>query len=331
MSDILDAIKAEARKKRRHIVLPEGHDPRIQAGGVRAQADGLARITFLGEISAIASDLKAAGEDPQTFCLIDPARVDISTFARSYHALRRHKGVSEGEAALAVRDPLTYAAMMVRLGVADGTVAGAVATTADTVRTAFQVIGPAKGAGIVSSAFLMICKGHHFAKEGTFLFADCALIVEPSAEELAEIAMATAETYRRFIGGEPRVAMLSFSTAGSANHPHVDRVREAVRLVRGRRPDIVIEGDIQFDAAFVPAIAGRKLKGSPLQGDANVFVFPNLEAGNIGYKIAERFGGAAAVGPVLQGLSKPANDLSRGCSAHDIYDLIAITAVQAGH
>lgn len=313
---------------RRHIVLAEGDDGRIITGGARAHSNGLARITFLGDKADIEEKLNEAGSNPAEFGIIDPSHADVDPYADAFFKLRKHKGISEEDAEKAMRDPLNYAAMMVRLGDADGTLAGAVATTANTVRAAFQIIGKAKGANIVSSFFLMVCEEDHFEKKGTFLFGDCALIVDPSADELADIALASARSYQRFVGEEPHVAMLSFSTAGSAQHERVDKVQQAYTKLGDRAPDVIAYGDMQFDSAFVPSVGAAKAKESPIRGDANVFIFPSLEAGNIGYKIAQRIGGAKAIGPVLQGLSKPANDLSRGCSAQDVYDMIAITALQ---
>ncbi|MEM7777946.1 MAG: phosphate acyltransferase, partial [Pseudomonadota bacterium] len=201
--------------------------------------------------------------------------------------------------------------------------------TGDTVRAALQILGRAPNTKIVSSFFLMMLCEHHHTKKGGFIFADCGLVIEPSVEELAEIATASAQSFAELIGDEPRVAMLSFSTSGSAQHERVTRVVEAAKVVKAMRPELVVDGDLQFDAAFVPAVSSAKAPDSPLEGAANVLVFPNLEAANIGYKIAERIGGAKAIGPILQGLAKPANDLSRGCSVEDIYHLVAVTSVQA--
>ena len=228
-----------------------------------------------------------------------------------------------------IRKRLVFAAMLVRQGHADGTVGGAVETTSDTVRTALQIIGKAPDATMVSSFFLMLyCEAHHVVK-GAHIFADCGLVVDPDANEMAEIARASAASLAGLTGTVPRVAMLSFSTAGSADHPKVSKVVQATEIAQAANPDLLIEGELQFDAAFVPEIAASKVSGSKLQGAANVFVFPSLDAGNLGYKIAQRVGGALAIGPVLQGLAKPANDLSRGCSSEDVLHMIAITVAQS--
>ncbi|MBU2583257.1 MAG: phosphate acetyltransferase [Alphaproteobacteria bacterium] len=326
----LDRILAQAKGNVRRIAMSEGEDPRIVEGSLRAQRDGLARITLIGNEAAVVRQVQEKGGQPSDVGIVDPSTSpDIARYAAAFYELRKHKGVDQDAARAAILNPLNFAAMMVRLGDADGTIGGAVATTADTVRAALQIIGRQEGASIVSSFFVMILDQPHHVKQGSFVFADCALVVDPTPEELADIAIASADSFRALVGEEPRVAMLSFSTSGSAKHDRVTKVAEATARVRSLRPDLAIGGDLQFDAAFVPKIGTAKAPTSPVKGDANVFVFPSLEAANIGYKIAERIGGARAVGPVLQGLAKPANDLSRGCSVDDVYQLIGLTAAQA--
>ena len=321
MTSPMEAIRERARSTRRRILLPEGDDPRIREG--TAMARDLADVVVL------------SAEPIEGVETIDPGALDLEPHAEAYHALRRQRGVSEEQARDAVRDPLVLAALMVRAGEADGTLAGAAHTTADTVRAAIQMIGPRaadEAKALVSSFFLMLLdRPHHAETAGgrdVVVFADCGLVVAPSVQELAQIAVASADSFARFTGATPKVAMLSFSTMGSARHPRVDHVREATEAARALRPDLAIAGELQFDAAFLPGVAASKAPDAAVAGDANVFVFPDLEAGNIGYKIAERIGGAGALGPVLQGLARPANDLSRGCSAQDVADMIAVTAVQ---
>ncbi len=326
----LGRILEAAKRTRKRIVLSEGEDPRIVEAAIRAVNDGIADIILVGGRAAVEARLAQLGADPGRFRIEDPETSTLTPrFAAAYHQLRKAKGVEAEAAAAAVRAPLVFAAMMVREGEADGTVGGAVATTADTVRAALQIIGRAPGVGIVSSFFLMmLCQPHH-VKKGAFVFADCGLVVDPDAAELADIAMMSARSCEALIDQPARVAMLSFSTGGSATHERVKKVVEATRLARAAMPDLVIDGELQFDAAFVEAVSAAKAPNSTLHGQANVFVFPNLDAANIGYKIAQRIGGADAIGPILQGLAKPANDLSRGCNADDVYHMIAVTAVQA--
>jgi phosphate acetyltransferase len=326
----LDHILQAAKAAPRRIVLAEGEDPRIVEGAVRAANDGLAEIILVGDRDTVEARLAEAGVAAGLVRIEDPAASTLTArLAGAYHALRAGKGVDAAAAAAALRSPLVFAAMMVREGEADGTVGGAVATTADTVRAALPTTGRAPGVGLVSSFFLMMLCAPHHVKKGVFVFSDCGLVVDPDAAGLADIAIASARSYEALAGTPARVAMLSFSTAGSAAHERVSKVVEATRLAHASAPDLVIDGELQFDSAFVEAVSTAKAPQSVLHGMANVFVFPNLDAANIGYKIAQRIGGATAIGPILQGLAKPANDLSRGCSAGDIYGVALVTALQS--
>ncbi|MBC9245194.1 phosphate acetyltransferase [Paracoccus sp. 11-3] len=314
----LDRIFEMARANPRHIILPEGNDPRIAEAAVRLTAEGLARITLMN------------GPDLPGVETMDPAQApDLEELAAVWHGMRKARGLTPEQALVDMRDPIRQAAMRVHLGQADGTVGGAVATTADTVRAALQIIGRAEGAGIVSSFFLMLACDSQTPIKGGMIFADCGLVVEPDANELASIARSAALSCQQLLNEPARVALLSFSTAGSANHPSLDKVREALALIRAAEPDLEVDGELQFDAALDDAIRAKKAPQSRLTGRPNVFIFPDLAAGNIGYKIAQRLGGLTAVGPILQGLARPANDLSRGCSVSDIVAACAVTAVQS--
>ncbi|MGF7008551.1 phosphate acetyltransferase [Aminobacter sp. BE322] len=326
----LERILFSAKAAPRRIVLPEGEDPRVVEAALRSVREGIAEIALVGRREIVEQRLASAGSCGEDIRIEDPATSPLTPrLAAAYHELRKGKGVDEAAAIEAVRAPLVFAAMMVREGHAHGTVGGAVATTADTVRAALQCIGRAPGVGLVSSFFLMmLCQPHH-VKKGAFVFADCGLVVDPDAAGLADIARMSARSYQALAGAPAKVAMLSFSTNGSAAHERVSKVVEATRLAHGADPDLVIDGELQFDTAFVEAVSAAKAPNSALHGEANVFVFPNLDAANIGYKIAQRIGGAEAIGPILQGLAKPANDLSRGCSADDVFHMIAVTVVQA--
>lgn len=328
----LEKIIRMAQARPGRIALSEAEDPRVVEGALRAARDGIAHVTLVGRRDAVESHLRQEGGARRAVNIEDPATSERTpAYAAAYHELRRSKGVDQAAAFGAIRQSLGFAAMMVRQGDADGSVGGATATTADTVRTALQIIGLRPDSRLVSSFFLMmLCEPHH-PKKGAFLFADCGLVIEPDAAELAQIALATARSCETLLSEPARVAMLSFSTGGSASHERVTKVVEATRLAHMADPGLTVDGEIQFDAAFIEAIGKSKAPQSAIGGMANVFIFPNLEAANIGYKIAQRIGDAQAIGPILQGLAKPVNDLSRGCSADDVYHAIAVTAVQAGN
>jgi phosphate acetyltransferase len=328
---VLDSLQTRAAASPARIVLSEGHDPRIVAAAVSAVAVGIATIILVGPTDEITKQLSDIGSAPSDAIRIEDPTTSALTaeVAETYFEIRQHKGVSMEVAEKQARDPLVFAAMLVRNGHADGTVGGAVATTSDTVRAALQVIGKAKTAPLVSSFFLMVLPEGHPSGRGGMIYSDCGLVIDPSAEELAAIAQQSAASCLAIMNETPKVAMLSFSTKGSARHPNVDKVSQAAALVKEQAPDLDVDGELQFDAAFVPSVGESKAAGSSVAGHANVMIFPNLDAGNIGYKITQRIGGATAIGPVLQGLAKPANDLSRGCVAEDVLHMIAVTALQA--
>ena len=320
-------LHARAAALNKKIVLPEGEDPRTIQAAVALLERGIARPVLLGAEARIRACAQGEGVAlPHTLPLIHPGTSERRTeLAQQLFHLRKERGLTYEEARRLVEDPLVFGALMVRLGEAAGCVAGATRSTSDVVRTAIQVLGVAPGSALVSSFFLMVLPDGR-----PLTYADCGVNPDPDPAQLASIGIDAAENHRFLTGEVPRVAFLSFSTAGSASHPRVEKVQEAVRRARAARPDLALDGELQFDAAFVPSVGERKAPGSAVAGNANVFVFPDLDAGNIGYKITQRIGGAEAFGPILQGVAQPMNDLSRGASAEDIINVVAITSLQVG-
>ena len=325
---IIDKIKAKAKADVKHIVLPEGEEIRNVQAAVMIRDQGLAKLTLLGNPAKVKE--VAAGADLTGIDIIDPADSDKAPlYAATLYDLRKAKGMTEEEAAKKVADPMYYGIMMVKLGDADGLVSGAIHSTGDMLRPALQVIKSKPGIKTVSSCFLMECPNKAYGDNGVMIFSDCGVNIDPDAEQLANIALGAADSARSLAGMEPRVAMLSFSTKGSAKHDNVTKVQEATRIAKEMAPDLALDGELQLDAALVEKVGQLKAPGSKVAGHANTLVFPDLDAGNIGYKLVQRLAHAEAYGPILQGIAKPCNDLSRGCSAEDIVATVAITACQA--
>ena len=323
-NQLLDEIKNKAIKLNKTIVLPESHDERILKAAEILAREKIASIITLGNDDRVRSDAKKLDVNLTGVRVIDPSTSDkLSDFTNLYFNLRKHKGVTVETARETVLRDLFFAAMMVKEGIADGSVAGSSASTADVMKAGIQCVGMPEGISIVSSFFLMIFP------EIVYSFADCAVVPNPDENQLADIAISTADNHRNLTGEEPRVAMLSFSTKGSAAHESVDKVIDAVKIIRDKRPDVEVDGELQFDAAIIESIGKKKAPGSTVAGSANVLVFPDLNSGNIGYKIAQRLGGAEAVGPMVQGLNKPFFDLSRGCSVNDIVNTASIAALMS--
>ncbi len=328
---LLDSIKQKAISHDKTIVLPEALEERTLKAADIILSEGIARIILLGNNESIKEMAGQHGlQSIEKATIIDPVNFEEKdSYADMLYELRKHKGLTKDEALKLVEDPLYLATLLIKNGVANGEVAGAMNATGDVLRPAFQIVKTLPGISVVSGAFIMIMKEKHWGEDGILVFADCAVHPDPDAKELAEIAVMTAHTTKAIAGIEPRIAMLSFSTKGSAKHPMVDKVSEATSIAREKEPGLLIDGEMQADAAIVKAIGKKKAPDSPIAGKANVLVFPGLESGNIGYKLVQRLAGAEAVGPVLQGMAAPINDLSRGCSVEDIVNLVAITANQA--
>ncbi len=329
--DLVNQIKENAKKHNKTIVLPEGTEERTLKATDILIGEGIAQIVLIGspdEIKAKAADLGLANIEKAI--LVDPKDHEKkASYVDMLVELRKKKGLTPEAATALLEDPLYLAAMMVKMGDADGEVAGAANATGDVLRPAFQIVKTKPGVSVVSGAFIMIVPDQSYGENGMMVFADCAVHPNPTASELAEIAVETGRTTKAIAGFEPKIAMLSFSTKGSAKHEMVDKVVEATRLAKEMAPELKIDGELQSDAALVPAIGSSKAPGSEIAGQANVLVFPTLETGNIAYKLVQRLAKAEAIGPVLQGMAAPINDLSRGCSVSDIVNLVAITCNQA--
>jgi phosphate acetyltransferase len=323
--EIIEKFRKLAQSKKRTIVLPEGEEERVIQAAAFLKKENLVTPILLGnpdKIAKLGASLKVNLKDIQ---IIEPLKSkNYAEWSEAYYQLRKHKNVTPEQAKETVKNPLFFGAFMIHNGLADGAVAGSINTTGDVLRAGIQIVGLAEGVNVVSSCFIMVMK------DGKILtFADCAVIPDPDPEQLCSIAISSARTHQRLIEQEPSVAMLSFSTKGSAQHAHVDKVVKATNLLKEKMPQLKVDGELQFDAAYVESVGKRKAPGSPVAGKANVYIFPDLDAGNIGYKITQRLAGAEAIGPIIQGLKKPFNDLSRGCSVDDIINVVCICAIIA--
>jgi len=329
--DFLKSIKEKAGKSKKTIVLPESYEKRNLEAAATTIKEGFANIILVGNKEDIYKAAKDAGNfDVSGATIIDPKKYErYDEMVNLLCELRKSKGLTPDQAKKTLEDPLYFGVMLVKMGIADGMVSGATHPTADVMRPALQIIKTKPGIKTASTFFVMCCDKKEFGDDGTLMFADCTLNQFPDSQQLAEIAVTTADSYAAFCDGEARVAMLSHSTKGSASHEMVDKVVNATKIAHEMRPDVKLDGELQLDSAIVPSVGASKAPGSPVAGRANVLVFPDIDAGNIGYKLVQRFAGAEAYGPIIQGLAKPVNDLSRGCYANDIVAVIAMTAFEA--
>ncbi len=327
---LMDSIKLKAKMQKKRILLPEGSEDRTVQAVALIKEEGLADVTLLGNTDEILATAQKFNVSLDGVTLVNPEKdADFSSYVDAYYEMRKEKGVTPESAAKMMKDTKFYAAMMILKGRGDGMVAGAISTTGDTLRPGLQIIKMAKGISVVSSCFIMEIPDRSFGDDGLMVFADCAVNPNPNAEQLAAIAVSSAQSAKSLCGMESRVAMLSFSTKGSAKHELVDKVVEATRILHEIAPELNADGELQADAALVAKVGQLKCPGSSVAGMANVLIFPDLQAGNIGYKLVQRLAGAQAIGPICQGFKYPINDLSRGCSVEDIVSVVSITAVQA--
>jgi phosphate acetyltransferase len=328
--ELMRKIWQMAQEDRKRIVLPEGEEERTLLACEKIIKNGLAEPVLVGNLEKIKAKAREIGANIEGISIEDPDNSErIELFTKEFYELRKSKGMTMEKAEKIVKDPLYYGTMLVKLGYVDGMVSGAIHTTGDLLRPGLQIVKTSPGVSVVSSFFIMMVPDCQYGEEGMLVFSDCAVNPNPNAEQLASIAIATAETAKNLCGIEPKVAMLSFSTMGSADHELVEKVRKATEIAKERRPDLQIDGEMQLDAAIVRKVAEQKAPGSKVAGNSNVLIFPDLQSGNIGYKLVQRFAKAEAIGPICQGFARPINDLSRGCSDDDIVNVVAVTAVQA--
>ncbi len=326
----IDEIKNRAKKEIKTIILPEATDIRILKAAEIVKKEQYAKLILIGNEQEVLKQIKDNNLDLEEIKIIDPLKSEkTEEYASKLYELRKAKGMTLEQAQKIILDPIYFGMMMVKLDEADGLVSGAAHSTADTLRPALQILKTAPGTKLVSAFFVMVVPNCEYGANGTFIFADSGLNAEPNSDELSEIAISSSKSFEQLVGKEPKVAMLSYSTYGSAHSASTEKVIEATRLVKEKAPCLLVDGELQLDAAIIPEIAEFKAKGSPLKGEANVLIFPDLGAGNIGYKLTQRLAKAEAYGPLCQGIAKPVNDLSRGCNEFDVAGVIAITAVQA--